>query len=346
MRGLRRRFRFLAIATLVVWAWQFVTGGSTYRPTVVPVGWNDRGELLFVHQEETGGYDWRSYACGGTGLYALGRRGGPRPVLTGRAWCGDHAGVADATFTLEPGARRLFLAPERGTYDCGAMHTADLARGRWFTFYRTCATDLTDGAVSPDGRWFVARPVCHTLYGGGGTEVLPAGCVEPPDGRMRLFAADGSGARPIGREEYQAPVWSPDGRSLLVIDRNSGTVVRLDLATGGAERVITRGGTAAWSPDGRWIAFTRYDARGGGARTSLGIIRADGTGERTLFVHRHRRTWSIETAGNGAPERPLWSPDGRHIVFARLHNRGHTLWRVSADGTGLRRLSRPIEPGG
>ncbi|HEY0020901.1 MAG TPA: hypothetical protein VGC13_31660 [Longimicrobium sp.] len=315
MRGLRRRLRFLAIATVIVGAGQCVTGGTTYRPSVHPLGWNARGELLFIHQEETGGYDWREYACGGSGVYAL-RRGNPRPALTGRAWCGTAGGVAHTTFTLSSDARRLFAVPQYDRGDCGNLRALDLERGRWSQLYRTCVTNLAEVAVSPDGRAFVGYRTCSKRWGGGEPpQVRPPGCVAPPDGRMRLFAASGSGERPIGRPGHRDPVWSPDGRALLLRGQ-ADTIVHLELATG-AERVVAHGSDPAWSADGRWIAFIGDDHASRRPRVSLRIIRVNGGGERTVFAHAYGRTWNLETRANGIPESPLWSPDGRRIVFAR-----------------------------
>lgn len=342
MRGLARRLRFLTIASVVALAVDFAIGGATYRPSVHAVGWTRAGELVFIHQEQTGGYDWREYACGGSGVYVL-RRGRPRPLVTGRAWCGGGDGLAHTTFTLSGDAHRLFAVPPYGADYCASLRTLDLRWKRWSGLYRTCTTDFTGAAVSPDGRSFVARRACSWRYGGGQPpQVVPSGCVPPPDGRMRLFAADGTRERPIGGADLHDPVWSPDGRSLLAVDQKRGRIVRLDVATG-AERAIAQGSDPAWSPDGRWIAFIRREAHRDRPGASLRIVRVDGTGERTIFIHRYGWMWNMETRANGVPESPLWSPDGRHVVFARHHNRGHTLWRIAADGTGLRRLTRPIE---
>ncbi|HEV3049424.1 MAG TPA: hypothetical protein VGX50_03910 [Longimicrobium sp.] len=341
MRGLGRRLRFLAIATVIALAASTVTGDATYRPSVRPVGWTSTGELIFVHQEETGGYDWRRYACGGSGVYVL-RRRGPDPLIVGRPWCGRADGV-EGDFTLSADGHRLFVAHEYPADHCGTLRTLDLRQGAWSRLFRTCTSDLSAAAVAPDGRAFVARRNCGWRYGGGEPpQVLPSGCVETRDGRLRLFSSDGTGERPIGGKTHEHPVWSPDGRALLVIDTDSQRIVRLDAATG-AERAITRGSDPAWSPDGRWIAFIGDDGSGGRSGSALRIVRTDGTGERTIFRFRERRTWNFDTRFNGAPESPLWSPDGRGIVFVRHHNRGQTLWRVNADGTGLRRLTRPMQ---
>ena len=54
-----------------------------------------------------------------------------------------------------------------------------------------------------------------------------------------------------------------------------------------------------WSPDGKWIAFSLPKSNG------IGVVRADGTGSRTL------------TTQPGSGYKFAWSPDASRIVFRR-----------------------------
>jgi Tol biopolymer transport system component len=85
----------------------------------------------------------------------------------------------------------------------------------------------------------------------------------------------------------------------------------------GARRLAARGAAPAFSPDGTTIAFA--DPRGWIAK-----VGADGRSRRTVV------------RGHGAP---AWSADGAHLVVTRADG----LRLVRADGTGLRRLTRPPE---
>lgn len=67
---------------------------------------------------------------------------------------------------------------------------------------------------------------------------------------------------------------------------------------------LTDGLDPAWSPDGKKLAFARWNFPHG-----LYIINADGTGERQLF-------------GSPQVKAPAWSPDGALIVFTYQHG-GH-----------------------
>ena len=77
---------------------------------------------------------------------------------------------------------------------------------------------------------------------------------------------------------------------------------------------------AAWSPDGRRIAFTRC----GAGSCDIHVMNADGGGEERL------------TDGERPGEQdPTWSPDGRHIAFADLGG----IVVMNADGQDWRRVT-------
>src|SRR4051794_7022792 len=82
---------------------------------------------------------------------------------------------------------------------------------------------------------------------------------------------------------------------------------------------------AAWSPNGRMIAFTAASSADPGRADGIWLMNLHGAG-----VHRL-------IAGGSAPS---WSPDGRTIAFVK----NGQLWVVRADGSGAKRLVRlPVE---
>jgi ABC-type nickel/cobalt efflux system permease component RcnA/Tol biopolymer transport system component len=116
-----------------------------------------------------------------------------------------------------------------------------------------------------------------------------------------------------------SPVWSPDGKSLLVIDIQSeggdmtSHVLRLDILSGEFTNLSQGEGIqdrfVAWSPDGSWIAVVRRieDDDPQSLGDQLWLILPD-SGEAQQLT-------SGENIIHGIP---AWSPDGKYLVFDRV----------------------------
>lgn len=157
--------------------------------------------------------------------------------------------------------------------------------------------------------------------------------VEATPGASRIYVvnADGSGERLVTDMKcsppacaIRPPVWSPDGTQLLGLitkydpsrpprDWNEG-VVSWELLSfavaSGSSRLLLSGdqggiGNAAFSPDGRKIAFPRAGDPPGSA--GIYILSLD-TGEVNLVVQSPALSIS----------KPVWSPDGSRILFSTL----------------------------
>ena len=120
---------------------------------------------------------------------------------------------------------------------------------------------------------------------------------------------------------------SPNGSEFLLIDANgdppTGPLLSLPVL-GGSPRKLgdTAGNSAAWSPDGKMLAY--------GKGRDLFLAKADGSESRGLITMKD----------SGLVYRPVWSPDGTHLRFEDfdlLRNRS-SIWEVSVDGTQLRPL--------
>lgn len=167
-------------------------------------------------------------------------------------------------------------------------------------------------------------------------------------GTVALADPSGHGLRVVARCparasssncELDEPTLSPDGTRLAfvrgqIVGRLVTTHMTLYVATVDKRdvRPLARcngcgdalAGRLAWSPDGRWIAFSRADRHGHGQ--SIWVIAAAGGKPRRLC------------ASCGGFD-PTWSPNGRLIAFAGAPpGSWGPLYTVRPDGSGLRMI--------
>jgi Tol biopolymer transport system component len=133
----------------------------------------------------------------------------------------------------------------------------------------------------------------------------------------------------------------------LVILRSNGGDVRVVVARsiGGGPRALTFHGAAAWSPEGKRLAFTGDfgSPRTLPSRHDIFVVRADGSEPRRLTT-------------SGDTSDPVWSPDGERIYFTR-HPNSHPeqidlsngltvtpawIWSMRPDGSDQREVTAPV----
>ena len=211
-----------------------------------------------------------------------------------------------------------------------------------------------------------------------------------PDGRRVLYVAhaenknefhvvSAAGER-LTRVSVPSPItsvaglsWSPDGTAIAFAGgtaEGSYDIYVMKLAGGEPVprpgRVVENGIQPAWSPDGRFLAFTTF--RDG----NLEVYLADRDGGNLRNLTRHeghdaRPVWSpggriaIESDRFGNFEiclvevvsgevfnlsnhprqdrEPSWSGDGREIAFVSNRDWNDNIYRMAVDGTGLTRLT-------
>ena len=112
----------------------------------------------------------------------------------------------------------------------------------------------------------------------------------PPQGcsfQLKMLNRDGSlrSAVPLPFPGSEYIEWSPDGQKLVLSSYASGNNRDLFIinADGTGSSRLTTGGDPAWSPDGRQIAFTRFEPG-----QHLYVINVDGSGERLVLGGRWR----------------------------------------------------------
>jgi Tol biopolymer transport system component len=146
--------------------------------------------------------------------------------------------------------------------------------------------------------------------------------VATPTGRVRAVAR----ALDLGWPE-PAPAWSPDGSHIALHPR--GAAIEIVSSAGGPVRflrpkspadVVTSGVDSLGSG---WLVAAHTRSRD----LELALVRADGSGFRALT----RNTFDDVD--------PVWSPDGRTILFARLGASRHGLYTMSTDGGAVHRLT-------
>ncbi|MBI3682341.1 MAG: PD40 domain-containing protein [Acidobacteria bacterium] len=216
------------------------------------------------------------------------------------------------------------------------------------------------GAPSPDGRFLsYVEPGSGALsvydVAGGNKRALvtrPAGSNEfayfstvSPDSRqiafawfndegfydLRVVSVEGGSPRVLYRNEeagfVQPCAWTPDGASILTLFFRKDNISQIALvpARGGPMKVLR---SLHWvypkrmdlAPDGRFIVYDSFAGAASGDRTIF-LLAADGSKEVKLV------------ARPGSHLFPLWTPDGKHVVYTSDSGGTMDAWMLDiADG--------------
>jgi dipeptidyl aminopeptidase/acylaminoacyl peptidase len=229
-------------------------------------------------------------------------------------------------------------------------------------------TSVGEPRLSPDGRYvaYVVNRVDREANG-----YRAAIWLAPLDGseEPRQFTS--------GERGDWSPRWSPDGRSLAFVSNRDGEEEKahgelyvLPAAGGGEPRRLTDGKEGveaiAWSPDSRRLVFARRvrdaayeeedDRKRPPRRFTRVFYKLDSvgwTGDRRkhLFVVDLDGDERQLTDGDCEDDEPVWSPDGRRVVFTSFRGERwdtelvDALYELDVDAEGAepRRLTQPDE---
>jgi tricorn protease len=192
------------------------------------------------------------------------------------------------SYNLSPSGKRAVIATH------GELFTIATERGDVRRLTKTSDVREANPHWSPDGK--------HIAF------------VSDHSGREEIWVCDENGAnlKRLTNSDTQkgAPVWAPDSQSLLYTASDR-ALHRLSLADN-KDSVVTRGevigfGSTAisnpqWSPDGKWIAFTR-SGRGDLLPHVYVMPVAGGEAKR------------ITDADSYSDSSPLWTSDGKALVY-------------------------------
>jgi len=154
------------------------------------------------------------------------------------------------------------------------------------------------------------------------------------DGKIWSIPAEGGNASVVNTGEATKCTGShglsPDGKLLAIscsMPEKPETRVYIVPAAGGTPKLLTENPWSyfhGWSPDGKTVAFTRPDHKGGG---NIFAIPVEGGAEKAL------------TAGSGISDDPDYSADGKWIYFNSDRGGSMQIWKMRPDGSGAEQVT-------
>ena len=252
----------------------------------------------------------------------LGRHGGSPPGQSGGAGMPAGSSVVVRKVTLpdymligrpSPDGKLFSLSDMTGNVAVVDLTTGQLRRVTTDAVLAKASQYAEFSAISADSQF-----IAYTWYA--------------LDGKYELRVVDVGGKRPrvllrSDAIDYPQPLqWSHDGTSILATFARRDRSVQLALVSvkDGTVRRVKEMGTApplnaSVSPDGELIVYDAPQQPSASVRDVF-IVRSDGSEDRRLIEHPANDV------------NPVWTPDGRRVLFASDRSGTMDVWGVTVDG--------------
>jgi hypothetical protein len=209
--------------------------------------------------------------------------------------------VLDVAWSPDGERVAFTAAPEGRKSGDSELYTAaaDGSDPRRLTF-----DDTTEHSVSwsPDGKWIAVLT---------GTETTPD--------QLAVISAEGGDMRFLRTVDSIMAEWSPAGDTIAIAEPLSG--IQLIPVEGGDATTIAPDANVrsfSWAPTGKTLVFNDCSSE----FCDLFKVNSDGSGVEPL----------VQRGGRDYIDAPLWSPDGKTIVFCRALDGEDGFWAVDANG--------------
>jgi Tol biopolymer transport system component len=281
------------------------------------------GEPRAFTTQTPGVWDFAISADGGTVAFAAARDGSGSAI-----WLADAAGAADPARADErllldcpnascrnvvwaPDGSRLiyervdFTVAASSVTDGASLWWVDVATGEAGPVFQDQQQPGASARWSPDGTW-----LSYVTSTNNGLQIYNLRTGE----NISLTNLTGMAAlwHPAGSGLLMLDI-QPDGARYLThliyydLETREQTDLSLPPADADGPSVSYDDSTAAWSPDGEWLAVTRRTVTDDSTAPSnqVWLVRADGA-----------EAYPVTDTPNVIHQQPAWSPDGRYLTYA------------------------------
>jgi len=224
------------------------------------------------------------------------------------SWSPDGKYIAYISTDREP-----FSQEAKDSIASLGLYVYELATDKKALLHEDGLYTMSSQAWSPDGQW---------LTFGLGKQIYK-------------IRADGSELTRLTKNddrEYFDPAWSPDGEWIAYNDRtvdgveNTGTWM-VD-STGLSNKYLYGVAHPVWSSDGNHVLGIRTLAYNDVERIFIRV-----------YIESYMQPDTLSVRENAINTKPDYSSDDAQIVFQSQRNGDIDIWKINANGTGLKRLT-------